>query len=57
MMMTKLMNVSFGGVGEGDGDCNGSGDGNSDSGGNTIRSAKQDYNYGASNIILPCPGS
>ena len=22
-----------------------------------IRSAKQDDNYGASNIILPCPGS
>jgi hypothetical protein len=24
---------------------------------NTIRSAKQDDNYGASNIVLPCPGS
>jgi hypothetical protein len=23
----------------------------------TIRSAKQDDNYGASNIVLPCPGS
>jgi hypothetical protein len=23
----------------------------------SIRSAKQDDNYGASNIILPCPGS
>jgi hypothetical protein len=22
-----------------------------------IRSAKQDDNYGASNIVLPCPGS
>ena len=24
---------------------------------NSIRSAKQDDNYGASNIVLPCPGS
>ncbi len=23
----------------------------------SIRSAKQDDNYGASNIVLPCPGS
>ncbi len=46
--------------GGGDGDRNGSGDdGNNggSGGGKNIRSAKQDVNYGASNIILPCPGS
>ncbi len=46
---------SGGGVGVGEGVGEGGGDvGN---GGEGIRSAKQDDNYGASNIVLPCPGS
>jgi hypothetical protein len=34
MTMMESMNVPFGGVGKGDGDCDRNGDGNSDSGGN-----------------------
>ncbi len=36
MMMAESMNVLFGGVGKGDGNCNGNGDGGSDSGGDAL---------------------
>ncbi len=36
MTTAELMNVLFGGVGKGDGNCNGDGDGGSDSGGNAF---------------------
>jgi hypothetical protein len=55
-----------GGVGSGGGSGGGGGNGGGShgrgsgvgcEGGDNIRSAKRDDNYGASNIVLPCPGS
>ncbi len=43
MTTTELMNVPFGGVGKGDGDCDGDCDGGSDSGGNTFNNQQMQW--------------